>query len=101
MNQLRMNSEETKIWIQYEAMYSTMQFLFLKIKHVRVCRTLCQTSKMESFPKLVNGFHPLTVFVKQSILDVWKGSEYASEANHKKQPGKAHRNLNGKSRKKF
>ena len=37
-----------------------------------------QTSKMEFFVKIVNGSKPLTIFVKYSILDVWKGSECAS-----------------------
>ena len=30
------------------------------------------------FNKKVNGFYPLTIFAKHSILDVWQGSEYAS-----------------------
>ena len=30
----------------------------------------CQTSKMEFFPKTVNGFKPLTIFEKSYILDV-------------------------------
>ena len=38
-----------------------------------------QTSKMELFAKSVTSFQPLTVFAKYSILDVWLGSEYASE----------------------
>ena len=29
-----------------------------------------QTSKMERFAKIVNGFQPLTIFGKRSILDV-------------------------------
>ena len=29
-----------------------------------------QTSKMELFPKIVNGFQPFTIFVKSSIIDV-------------------------------
>ena len=33
---------------------------------------------MERFAKIVNGLEPLPVFVKRSILDVWKGSQYAS-----------------------
>ena len=32
---------------------------------------------MERFQKLVNGFKPLTIFSKRSILDAWQGSEYA------------------------
>ena len=30
----------------------------------------CQTSKMDCFAKIVNGFYPLTILVKHSILDV-------------------------------
>ena len=37
----------------------------------------CQTSKMELFANIVNGFQPLTVFANSYILDVWQGSEYA------------------------
>ena len=33
---------------------------------------------MEIFAKIVNGFQPLTIFAKSSILDVLQGSEYAS-----------------------
>ena len=35
-------------------------------------------SKMEHFAKIGNGFYPLTIFAKRSILDIWQGSEYAS-----------------------
>ena len=36
-------------------------------------------SKMMRFPKIVNGFWPLTAFFEKcSILDVSQGSEYAS-----------------------
>ena len=34
---------------------------------------------MERFAKIVNAFQPLTIFEKWSILDVWQGSEYASD----------------------
>ena len=37
----------------------------------------CQTSKIECLTKKVNRFKPLTIFAKQSILDVWQGSGYA------------------------
>ena len=30
----------------------------------------CQTSKMDTFAKIVNGLKPLIVFVKNSILNV-------------------------------
>ena len=32
-------------------------------------------SKMEHFPKIT--FKPLTIFAKNSVVDVWLGSEYA------------------------
>ena len=34
---------------------------------------------MESFAKMTNGFQLLTIFQKQSIVDVWQVSEYVSE----------------------
>ena len=40
---------------------------------------LCYTSKMEYFPNIVNYCKALNFFAKHSILDVWQGSEYASE----------------------
>ena len=36
----------------------------------------CQTSKMETYVKIVNGLKLLIVFAKKSILDVWQDSEY-------------------------
>ena len=35
------------------------------------------TSMMELFAKIANCFHPLTIFTKRSILDVWQCSENA------------------------
>ena len=34
---------------------------------------------MEFFAKIVKNEKLFTIFVKTSILDVWQGSEYASE----------------------
>ena len=34
---------------------------------------------MELFPKIIKNEKPFTIFPKTSILDVWQGSEYASE----------------------
>ena len=31
--------------------------------------------------KYLNDFKPLTIFGKNSILDVWQGSEYVSDIN--------------------
>ena len=41
-----------------------------------------QTSKIERFLKIVNGFQPLTIFAKCSFLDVQQGPELTS-AFHK------------------
>ena len=30
----------------------------------------CQTSQWQRFTKIVNGFHPVTVFAKHSVIDV-------------------------------
>ena len=43
----------------------------------------CQTSKVECFAKIVNGFYMLTVFTIGSILDIWQGSEYEFDCNCK------------------
>ena len=43
-----------------------------------------QTSKMDLFAKIVNGFHLLTNFVKSFILNVWLGSEFASRGGYSK-----------------
>ena len=34
-----------------------------------------QTSKIELFVKLLNGWKPLIIFAKRFILDIWLGSE--------------------------
>ena len=39
-----------------------------------------KTSNMEFFAKIVDGLKLLTIFLKNWILDVWQGSEYASVA---------------------
>ena len=41
---------------------------------------LCQTSKMESFAEIVNGFKKITTFKRNSILEIFdiQDSEYAS-----------------------
>ena len=41
----------------------------------------CKTSIMERFEKIVEGFEPLTIFAKRSVLNVWQGSEYGSVAD--------------------
>ena len=37
-----------------------------------------RTSTRERFPKIVNGYKPLTIFAKKSIGNVRLGSKYAS-----------------------
>ena len=37
----------------------------------------CQTSEIELFAKIFNGFKPLTVNANSTILDIWQRSEYA------------------------
>ena len=48
------------------------------IQSLGVCSEQGQTSKMEYFAKVVNGWKPLTISLKSSILDVWQGAKYAS-----------------------
>ena len=53
-------------------------FLFFSLNMLGVYSNPCQTSKMERFAKLVNGWKQLTIFAKSFILDVEQGSECAS-----------------------
>ena len=45
---------------------------------------LCQIYKMEFFTKIVNGFKPLTIVERNSILDVWQGFRYTYGTYHKR-----------------
>ena len=38
----------------------------------------CQTSKIEHFAKIINGFQPVTNFTKLSILDFCQSSGYVT-----------------------
>ena len=38
-----------------------------------------QTSNMDLFAKIVFGWKALTIFAKNSIQDIWLGSEYAPD----------------------
>ena len=40
-----------------------------------------QTSKMNIFAKIVNGYELFTIFVKDSIVDVWQWSEYITDSS--------------------
>ena len=41
---------------------------------------LCQTSKVEYFAEIVNGFKKITIFKRNSVLEIFdiQDSEYAS-----------------------
>ena len=55
-------------------------------KYTEVHSEPCQTSKMELFVKIINGFYPLTIFTKSSISGVWQSSEYDSDCCVMKSP---------------
>ena len=69
---------EVLIWL-----FTKQKFLESKFQRCIMNRVSKQTSKMELFPKIVNGFQLLTIFAKRFILDVWEGSEWASECDSK------------------
>ena len=48
----------------------TMQTIKTKKQQTEPCSELCQTSKKQRLVKIFNGFMPLTLFAKRSILDV-------------------------------
>ena len=37
--------------------------------------------KLERNPKTVNGFHPLNIYAKHLVLDVWEGSGFTSDSH--------------------
>ena len=41
---------------------------------------LSQTFMTERFANKDNGFKPITIFAKRSILNIWQGSDDASES---------------------
>ena len=47
-----------------------LNFVFSFTKIAEAYSELCQTSKMERFTEIVNGFQPFTIFAKISIVDV-------------------------------
>ena len=58
------------------------EFLFLFViflQYTEAYSELCQTSKMDLFPKMINGFQSLTIFAKSPILDDRLCSEYTSD----------------------
>ena len=55
-----------------------MKTLFTSIAFAEAYSVPCQTSKMDTFEKIVNDLKPLIVFTKRYILGVRQDSEYAS-----------------------
>ena len=51
---------------------------FLASSYAELYSQPSQIFKMELFAKIVNTWKPLTIFAKNSILDIWQGSEYVS-----------------------
>ena len=56
--------------VSTSVMYVQILFFLVHIHQMRI-QTL-QTCKMECLAKRVNGFQPLTILAKRSILHVWK-----------------------------
>ena len=50
-------------------------FLRVMIYFSEAYSKTCHTSKMDLFEKTANGFQPITIFTKSSILDVLKSFE--------------------------
>ena len=50
-----------------------------------------QTSKMEILAHIVKSWKLLTIFAKNSILDIWLGFEYASICTHYTKQKKNHK----------
>ena len=54
--------------------------------HIKTYSEPSQTSTMWLFMSRINGFQPFISSVKYSILDVWVGSDYASDIPVRKLP---------------
>ena len=54
--------------------------------HIKTYSEPSQTSTMWLFMRRINGFQPFISSVKYSILDVWVGSDYASDIPVRKLP---------------
>ena len=67
------------IWLTNLIIESKLVVSFVSFNSFRrVFRTL-PTSRIERFAKIVNGWKPLTIFAKRSVLDVWHGCNHAFE----------------------
>ena len=76
LNQVNSFSEKFPV---YRAKLTVEIILLVPLWYSMAYSEPYQTSKMECFAKIVNTFQALTIFAKGSILDIWQGSEYASD----------------------
>ena len=75
------NSERTKLVrvCNLEVKFQVSSIILARSRFLtKTYSELCQTTKMERFVKIINGFHPLTSFTKCSISDVLHGTENTS-----------------------
>ena len=70
-------------WIQNPINQLRWSFLCKPLRASEVNLESGHTSKMELFAKVVKNARVFTIFAKTSILDIWQGSEYASELGSK------------------
>ena len=66
------------LWTSKYCMVRFFKKSVKKISHTEAYSEPYQISKMERFGEIVNGFLPLTIFAKRTILDIWQSSQYAS-----------------------
>ena len=67
--------EEMYIWFKLKP---TTTERILKAFEVMIKYTETYLVEMDHFVKLIDGYHPLTIVAKSSILDVWQGFQYIS-----------------------
>ena len=80
------NQKKFLVWSENYYQFGIYQLLHVflleprqsNLSNPKVYLEPCQTFNMECFAKMVNGKKSLTIFLKQSILDVQQGSEYTS-----------------------
>ena len=68
-------------WLNYNWLFkeNAISFVFKYFQKTEPS----QTSKMESFVKIVNGLMSIIIFTKNSILDFWLGSKNANKSFNK------------------
>ena len=65
----------------FHAVTIKQELVVLDFRYWEAYSEPCQTPKIELFVKIVSGWKLLTIFAKSFILDIWRGSEYASDPN--------------------